>query len=255
MALIDKLTAIGNKIRERLGGTELIPISNMPNEIDVIYKRGKQAEYDEFWDSFQENGNRTVYRNSFGCGWSAENFNPKYSMRPTNANQMFFNNVGEIISIPDFVEFCNHRGIELDFSNCMSAQYGIGTLHSRHFGVLNFSNCTNMQDIFYSHSWGNNAVITIDEFICSEITTFRADTFQSATQLTNLTMSGVVAAGTFDVSACTLLTYDSLMSIISCLKDLSGDGTTKTCTLGATNLAKLTDSEKAIATQKGWTLA
>jgi hypothetical protein len=31
--------------------------------------------------------------------------------------------------------------------------------------------------------------------------------------------------------------------------------TTKTLTLGATNLAKLTDEEKAIATNKGWTLA
>jgi hypothetical protein len=32
-------------------------------------------------------------------------------------------------------------------------------------------------------------------------------------------------------------------------------GETKTLTLGATNLAKLTNEEKAIATQKGWTLA
>jgi hypothetical protein len=31
--------------------------------------------------------------------------------------------------------------------------------------------------------------------------------------------------------------------------------TTKTLTLGSTNLAKLTDEEKAIATNKGWTLA
>ena len=30
---------------------------------------------------------------------------------------------------------------------------------------------------------------------------------------------------------------------------------TKTLTLGSTNLAKLTDEEKQIATNKGWTLA
>jgi uncharacterized protein YndB with AHSA1/START domain len=45
------------------------------------------------------------------------------------------------------------------------------------------------------------------------------------------------------------------MNIIGCLSDYSGSGTTHTCTIGTANLAKLTDAEKAIATEKGWTLA
>jgi hypothetical protein len=45
------------------------------------------------------------------------------------------------------------------------------------------------------------------------------------------------------------------MNVINILKDYSGSGTTYTLTLGSTNLAKLTDAEKAIATEKGWTLA
>ena len=52
-------------------------------------------------------------------------------------------------------------------------------------------------------------------------------------------------------SSCTQLTHDSLMSIINNLATVT---TTKTLTLGSTNLAKLTDDEKAIATNKGWTL-
>ena len=40
------------------------------------------------------------------------------------------------------------------------------------------------------------------------------------------------------------------MSIINALKS----GVTQTLTLGTDNLAKLTDTEKAIATEKGWTL-
>ena len=52
-------------------------------------------------------------------------------------------------------------------------------------------------------------------------------------------------------SDCTNLTHDSLMSIINNLKTVTS---TKTLTLGTTNLAKLTDDEKAIATNKGWTL-
>jgi hypothetical protein len=53
------------------------------------------------------------------------------------------------------------------------------------------------------------------------------------------------------VSACTLLTHDSLMSIINNLMTVTS---TKTLTLGATNLAKLTADEVAIATNKGWTV-
>lgn len=47
------------------------------------------------------------------------------------------------------------------------------------------------------------------------------------------------------------LSHDSLIRILNNLMTVT---TTKTLTLGATNLAKLTDEEKAIATDKGWTL-
>ena len=56
------------------------------------------------------------------------------------------------------------------------------------------------------------------------------------------------------------LTLDSLLSIINGLYDFVGNSMTPTSTqgkltLGSTNLAKLTDEQKAIATAKGWTLA
>lgn len=55
-----------------------------------------------------------------------------------------------------------------------------------------------------------------------------------------------------DLSPCTQLTHDSLMVVINGLQTVT---TTQKLTLGATNLAKLTDGEKKIATDKGWTLA
>ena len=48
------------------------------------------------------------------------------------------------------------------------------------------------------------------------------------------------------------LTHDSLMVVINGLQTVT---TTQTLTLGSTNLAKLTDDEKKVATDKGWTLA
>ena len=50
------------------------------------------------------------------------------------------------------------------------------------------------------------------------------------------------------------LTVDSMVAMFNSLKDLTGT-TAKTLTLGSTNLAKLTDEQKAIATNKNWTLA
>ena len=52
----------------------------------------------------------------------------------------------------------------------------------------------------------------------------------------------------------TNLTVDSMVGIFNNLKDLTGE-TAKTLTLGSTNLAKLTDEQKAIATNKNCTLA
>ena len=49
----------------------------------------------------------------------------------------------------------------------------------------------------------------------------------------------------------TKLTVDSLMSIINNLPDLTGS-TAQTLTLGSTNLAKLSSSQVAIATNKNW---
>lgn len=50
-----------------------------------------------------------------------------------------------------------------------------------------------------------------------------------------------------------LLTHDSLLNVINEAADVTSSP--KTLTIGATNLAKLTDEDKAIATSKGWTLA
>lgn len=56
----------------------------------------------------------------------------------------------------------------------------------------------------------------------------------------------------FDLSSSTKFTESALVEVLNNLATVTS---TKTLTLGATNLAKLTDAEKKIATDKGWTLA
>ena len=56
----------------------------------------------------------------------------------------------------------------------------------------------------------------------------------------------------FDISHSTAFEEADLVEIISNLDEVT---TTQTLTMGATNLAKLTDAEKQVATDKGWVLA
>ena len=53
---------------------------------------------------------------------------------------------------------------------------------------------------------------------------------------------------------CNQLNHDSLINVLNALVDLTGTDS-KTLTLGTTNLNKLSEEEKAIATNKNWVLA
>ena len=74
--------------------------------------------------------------------------------------------------------------------------------------------------------------------------------FYNCSALVNLYIDVIPVSISFKES--TLLSYESLLRILNALTEVT---TTQTLTLGTTNLAKLTDEEKAIATEKGWTLA
>lgn len=58
----------------------------------------------------------------------------------------------------------------------------------------------------------------------------------------------------FNLSMSTKYSVETLIGILNSLKDRTGE-TAYTLTLGATNLAKLTDEQKKIATNKNWGLA
>lgn len=61
------------------------------------------------------------------------------------------------------------------------------------------------------------------------------------------------------MSSCTLLTHDSLMNVINNLYDinLNSNINNEICflSIGSTNIAKLTEEEIAIATEKKWTVS
>ena len=59
-----------------------------------------------------------------------------------------------------------------------------------------------------------------------------------------------------DLSPCSLLTKQSIINVLNNLYDIASKGcNTQSIVLGSTNIAKLTEDEIAIATNKGWTVS
>ena len=97
-------------------------------------------------------------------------------------------------------------------------------------------------------------------YSCSSLTSFPALDLHNGTDfnyawgscssLTTLGGFGAIKEN-FSLSDSPNLTVESLMNVIAQAATVTG----KTMTLGSTNLAKLSDEQKAVATSKGWTLA
>ena len=214
-----------------------------------VFDAGKKAEYDAFWDLVQENGNRTNYDFCFaGEAWSVDNFKPKYHIQPTSCQNMFayWGTYSGRIGAIDF------RGFPIDFSKSkLVANCFYGNLFVVAVGEINTTSVNGLSNFFSTCP----NLHTIEKFVVKESgeNTYY-NTFNYCIKLENITFEGVIG-NDISFGDSPLLTHDSLMSIINHLKDFSGTTTTMTCTLGATNLAKLTDAEKAIATEKGWSLA
>ncbi|MBQ8756817.1 MAG: hypothetical protein IJZ48_01035 [Oscillospiraceae bacterium] len=217
-------------------------------------REGKQEEYDRFWDSYQQNGQRTDYYYAFRNPsveqqvWTADNFEPKYSMSPTNLQQAFgLWTDGKV----DFGALFTDRGLEFDTSNCVNFyQTWYDSIGIVRMPVIDTSKATNISRAFTMRN-----LVTFDKFIPpkTKVQNGINTAFNGCYALENIVVEGDILQD-INFSYSSKLTHDSLMSILGALVN-NTEGTTLTCTLGATNLAKLTDEEKAIATQKGWTLA
>ena len=90
---------------------------------------------------------------------------------------------------------------------------------------------------------------SIPELDASNVTDFNW-AFNSCTSLTEFHMKHIKVS--LNISDSTLLPREALLEIFG---NLSRVNSTQELRIGSTNLAKLTDEDKAIATNKGWTLA
>jgi hypothetical protein len=213
------------------------------------FEAGQQAEYDRFWDAYQQKGNATDYQYAFaGSRWNAETFKPKYDLKPTKAWRMFYYATYN----GDLQQLLDDAGVKLDTSNTTDFREMFYWTYLTRIGVIDMRKATNTTSCF---QWTDGCV-KIDKVIVSATTPFN-NTFANCKKLADLVIEGTIGQNGFNVADCPL-TYESLKSIIDALQE-NPTIIEPAVTLGATNLAKLEATEEGMAlivdaTQKGWTI-
>lgn len=214
------MTAIGNAIRAKTGGTAGILPEDMPAQIESISSGSSGSTdgyYDTFWDAFQKNGAAMNYLYAFAYGrFTDANYNPKYDIKcsgGTTPSRYLFYQSTEITDtkVPIYV---NNNNMDYCFQGC-------------------------------------TGLVTIRQLDVQATTGFTS-TFASCSALANITITGTIGKNISFVNS-SKLTHDSLMSIINALEEKT-DGSTPSLTLHATAKARLSTDEIAIATQKGWSV-
>lgn len=152
----------------------------------------------------------------------------------TDMNSMFYKCLN-LTSVPLF-DTSNVTSMNVMFGNCSSLT-SVPSFDTSNVTYMNsmFNNCEKLKSV---PSFDTRNVTEMDWM------------FYACKSLETIHMINIGAS--LDISSSTLFTREALLEIIGNLKTVTR---TKKLTIGATNLAKLTEEDKAIATNKGWTLA
>ena len=211
----------------------------LKQDFDDVYEAGQK----EVWKGITNNGTRVNYMYGFG-NTDLAHFEPFTDLKPTNCGYMFSYTNGSSV---DLVERFDKHGTTLDFSNVAASDRCFFMSGVTRVGIVD---CLQMNGLNYFFM-ESRQLHTIEKMIVKKETTYNY-TFNNCVALENITFEGTIG-NNINFSSCNKLSHDSLMSIINRLESKTSG--TFTLSIGSTNLAKLTDAEKAVATQKGWTLA
>ncbi len=237
MSINEKMTAIADGIRGKTGGTEALTLDDIASGVNEVYEAGKTKEWSDFWDAYQEIGERTDYSYAFrGSGWNSNTFYPKYDIKPTGesakSSYMF---AGWGRPYIDMEKRLNECGVEIDFSQLTSSNYEFYLSKMTNLPVLDFSGCSKMTNTF---DYCNFKTIKLKLSESGE-TTF-SSTFRRCGDLSTVEIvSGVIGKSVSFVDS--PLTVESMKSIITHLANYAGTDNefTYTVTFKASTFAAL----------------
>lgn len=207
---------------------------------EYIYNDGVKSEYDRFWDNYQDYGNRTDYTQAFSkAGWNNETYKPKYIPKPHSSAVRMFEDTR--ITRLDLTN--------LDTTELLTGGTNMFTSNYIEYLEIDIPKCTALASSLY-YMRGLKTLIVHNSNQCL----FGA--LIHAFLLENVTIESTIGGEYFEMVSSNLVTYESLQNIIKALYDYATnpDGNTHRLGLHKEAKAKLTDTDIAEITQKGWTL-
>ena len=183
-----------------------------------VYEAGKQAEYDRFWDAFQDNGNRTKYIYGFyGGGFDVNNFYPKYDIKMVGDNTRAFYSLEKEEHIFSLAERLRECGVVLDTSKATNLSYVFAFTKITEFPTIDLSsiNPSGYQS-YYSLFSSNWHVKKIEKIIMNENTPI-SGWFTNCVGLEHLVIEGAIGQNGFHIAYSKNLTKESILSILKAL--------------------------------------
>jgi hypothetical protein len=219
---------------------------------DTGFEAGKQAEWNAFWDGFQDYGNRTEYNTAFRK-WNDAIFKPKYDIRPIEATQMFNGT-----NIKDIAGALRRAGVVLDLSQCTAFRMAFYTADIEYVPVVDTRATTDdsANGALYYLFASSTILKSIEKIILkpngSQV--FNG-TFHWLPNLEEVRFEGVIGQNGLDLKDSTKLSKASIESIIKCLSTTTS-GLAVTLSKTAKEAAFTTDEWSAlIATKPNWTIS
>lgn len=226
MAISDKLTQIANNV-------PLVYDAGYDEGYEKGIAEGGDSYYDTFWDNYQNNGEsgvagtygkRTTFDRAFsGYGWYDANFSPKYNMKPLRCSMMF-----QTSQITNLEKLLQEQGRVIDTSESTNFQQAFQDCKITHLPKIDAKNATTL-----SYTFASSNLVSIKELVVSETVPF-SNTFNGATNLSHMIVTGTIGQNGFDVSMATKLDKDSIESIINALSATT-TGLSVTLSLTAVN--------------------
>ena len=262
----DKQTLVDNLVAKGVEATNDETFTSLVPKVANIQSGG--SETDEYWDlTTKTSGDIRTYikkipmidtsqyssMTSFLGSFSRLEEVPLLNTSNATNMQAIFSGCSLLTTIP-LLDTSNVTNVSSMFYDC----FGL-----THIPQLNTSKATTMATMFYRC----RALTTVPLLDASNVTNV-ASMFIQCNELTDLgglkdlgkayltTVSANYNNYALILSNSNKLTHDSLMNVINNLYDIASAGVQpQKLQLGSTLLSELSDSEKAIATNKGWTLS
>ena len=224
-----------------------------------VYDAGKENGVTEWFDDYITATNWIAYESYYdyafvGRRWTKSNFKPSKDIKPINTAQNMFYYASNLSIDLRPTQFKEKFGVEFDVSKCKNLASWLGGSAITGVGTVDVSIMSNrLSSLFFSAQ----KLKIIEKIILpktAEPSMNTTSAFTNCGALTTIEEITGLFGNSISFSSCPL-EHDTIIRIMEHLADYSDGSYSKTLTLGSTNLAKLTDAEKVIATQKNWSLA